>query len=77
MPELRNALHHVQAYIEKNNLSSNGIHASSSRKRKSPEDDAPLSRGVLGINGNGLLTPEDSVIDLSTPEPEAGDGPLI
>lgn len=40
-------------------------------------DDSPLSRARLGVNGSGLLTPADSVIDLCSPEPDERDGPRI
>ncbi|KAF2211476.1 hypothetical protein CERZMDRAFT_43353 [Cercospora zeae-maydis SCOH1-5] len=86
LEELRKSLHLVQSYVEKNNLSGRGTSTVSphdrSRKRKSPEDDAPLSRGLL--SANGLLTPRDhmrsrspSAVDLDRAVPQRIDGPQI
>ncbi|GIZ40249.1 hypothetical protein CKM354_000359700 [Cercospora kikuchii] len=88
LPDLRKSLHLVQSYVEKNGHSGRGTPKfssnDSSRKRKSPEDDGPLSRGLLGANG--LLTPQDSMrsrshspstIDLIKAAPQQVDGPQI
>ncbi|KAI5370234.1 Putative SET domain-containing protein [Septoria linicola] len=86
LPELRDALHHIQDYIERDALSGNGTHDKSqtsttfSRKRKSPEDDGPLARGALGANG--LMTPDPrsrspSIADIDTPDSGQHDGPPI